>query len=168
MTTRMKHLSRMLTLLFGSFVLMVMAGCTTSKSVVSQGADLSKYKYVALIDNDTYRMPPELVQYQIQLYDAVERSGLTLTNQYRIDRLTQREQASLLIATLGVDVSKEETVITVNFIDFDTNRPMVSCRGAYSTLGINEEADIKGAIKRVGEQISKTFNPNRQSDSKVN
>ena len=134
MTTRMKHLSRMLTLLFGSFVLMVMAGCTTSKSIVSQGADLSKYKYVALIDNDTYRMPPELVQYQIQLYDAVERSGLTLTNQYRIDRLTQREQASLLIATLGVDVSKEETVITVNFIDFDTNRPMVSCRGTYSTL----------------------------------
>lgn len=109
MTTRMIHLSRMLTLLFGSFVLMVMAGCTTSKSVVSQGADLSKYKYVALIDNDTHRMPPELVQYQIQIYDAVERSGLTLTNQYSIDRLTQREQASLLIATLGVDVSKEET-----------------------------------------------------------
>ena len=28
--------------------------------------------------------------------------------------------------------------------------------------------DIKGAIKRVGEQISKTFNPNRPSESKVN
>ena len=47
--------------------------------------------------------------------------------------------------------------ITVNFIDFNTDRPLVSCRGAYTTLGISHDADIKGALKRVGEQISKTF-----------
>lgn len=101
--------------------------------------------------------PPELVQYQIQLYDAVEQSGLTLINQYRINELTQSEQSALLLATFGVAVSQEETVITVNFIDFNTDRPLVSCRGAYTKLGISHDADIKGALKRVGEQISKTF-----------
>lgn len=64
------------TFLFCMFLSMILAGCTVSKSVVSQGADLTKYKYVTVIDNDTYRMPPELMQYQIQLYDAVEQSGL--------------------------------------------------------------------------------------------
>ena len=154
---KMKNILRKLTTFSGVCILMILTSCTTSKSVVSQGVNLSKYKYVAVIDDDTYRMPPELVQYQIQLYDAVEQSGLTLINQYRINELTQSEQSALLLATFGVAVSQEETVITVNFIDFNTDRPLVSCRGAYTTLGISHDADIKGALKRVGEQISKTF-----------
>lgn len=154
---KMKNILRKLPTFIGVCILMILTSCTTSKSVVSQGVNLSKYKYVAVIDDDTYRMPPELVQYQIQLYDAVEQSGLTLINQYRINELTQSEQSALLLATFGVAVSQEETVITVNFIDFNTDRPLVSCRGAYTTLGISYDADIKGALKRVGEQISKTF-----------
>lgn len=154
---KMKNILRKLPTFIGVCMLMILTSCTTSKSVVSQGVNLSKYKYVAVIDDDTYRMPPELVQYQIQLYDAVEQSGLTLINQYRINELTQSEQSALLLATFGVAVSQEETVITVNFIDFNTDRPLVSCRGAYTTLGISHDADIKGALKRVGEQISKTF-----------
>lgn len=154
---KMKNILRKLPTFIGVCILMILTSCTTSKSVVSQGVNLSKYKYVAVIDDDTYRMPSELVQYQIQLYDAVEQSGLTLINQYRINELTQSEQSALLLATFGVAVSQEETVITVNFIDFNTDRPLVSCRGAYTTLGISHDADIKGALKRVGEQISKTF-----------
>lgn len=136
---------------------MLLASCTVSKSVVSQGADLTKYKYVTVIDNDTYRMPSELVQYQIQLYDAVEKSGLTMVSQYRTHDLTPEEQSTLLIAKFGISTRQEETVVTVNFIDFNTDRPLVSCQGAYSTLGISANADIKGALKRVGEQISNAF-----------
>ena len=136
---------------------MLLASCTVSKSVVSQGADLAKYKYVTVIDNDTYRMPSELVQYQIQLYDAVEKSGLKMVSQYRTHDLTPEEQSTLLVAKFGVSARQEETVVTVNFIDFNTDRPLVSCQGAYSTLGISANADIKGALKRVGEQISKAF-----------
>lgn len=145
------------TFLFCMFLSMILAGCTVSKSVVSQGADLTKYKYVTVIDNDTYRMPPELIQYQIQLYDAVEQSGLKMVGQYRLGDLTEEEQSSLLLAKFGVVVKPEETVVTVNFIDFNTDRPLVSCQGAYTTLGISIDSDIQGALERVGEQISKTF-----------
>lgn len=145
------------TFLFCMFLSMILAGCTVSKSVVSQGADLTKYKYVTVIDNDTYRMPPELMQYQIQLYDAVEQSGLKMVSQYRLGDLTEGEQSSLLLAKFGVVVKPEETVVTVNFIDFNTDRPLVSCQGAYTTLGISVDSDIQGALERVGEQVSKTF-----------
>lgn len=145
------------TFLFCMFLSMILAGCIVSKSVVSQGADLMKYKYVTVIDNDTYRMPPELMQYQIQLYDAVEQSGLKMVGQYRLGDLTEEEQSSLLLAKFGVVVKPEETVVTVNFIDFNTDRPLVSCQGAYTTLGISVDSDIQGALERVGEQISKTF-----------
>lgn len=143
--------------IFSVFLSMLLASCTVSKSVISQGADLTKYKYVTVIDNDTYRMPSELVQYQIQLYDAVEKSGLKMVSQYRTHDLTPEEQSTLLIAKFGISARQEETVVTVNFIDFNTDRPLVSCQGAYSTLGISANADIKGALKRVGEQISKAF-----------
>lgn len=146
-----------LPMLIGTFALALLAGCVVSKSVVSEGVDLSKYKYVAVVDNDTYRMPPELLQYQIQLYDAVELSGLTLINQYRINELARSEQSALLLATFGVAISQEKTAITVNFIDFDSNRPLVSCQGEYTTLGLSKNAEINGALKRVGEQVSKTF-----------
>ena len=125
--------------LFSMFLSMVLASCTVSKSVISQDTDLTKYKYVTVIDNDTYRMPPELVQ-------------------YRMGDLTQEEQSALLIAKFGVSARQEETVVTVNFIDFNTDRPLVSCQGAYTTLGFSANANIKGALRRVGEQISKTFN----------
>lgn len=145
------------TFLFCMFLSMILASCTVSKSVVSQGVDLTKYKYVTVIDNNTYRMPPELIQYQIQLYDAVEQSGLKMVGQYRLGDLTEEEQSSLLLAKFGVVVKPEETVVTVNFIDFNTDRPLVSCQGAYTTLGISVDSDIQGALERVGEQISKTF-----------
>lgn len=41
--------------LFSMFLSMVLASCAVSKSVISQGTDLAKYKYVTVIDNDTYR-----------------------------------------------------------------------------------------------------------------
>lgn len=131
--------------------------CTTSKSVVSQTADLSKYKYASVINNDTYHIPAELMEYEIMLFDAVEASRLQLVSDMRLYELTPEQQAELLIVKYGVNIQPEETVVTVNFIDFYSGRPVASCRGAYSTLGISSSADIKGAIKRVATQIADTF-----------
>lgn len=54
------------------------SSCTTSKSVVSQNVDLSKYEYASIINNDTYHIPAQLMEYEIQLFDAVEGSRLKL------------------------------------------------------------------------------------------
>lgn len=61
-----------------------------------------------------------------------------------------------------INVQPEETIVTVNFIDYNTGRPVASCKGAYSSLGVaGASHDIKGAINRVAKQISDTFNPHR-------
>ncbi len=134
----------------------VVSSCTISKSVVSQTANLSKYEYASIINNDTYHIPAQLMEYEIQLFDAVEGSRLKLVNDMRINELTSAQQSKLLMVKYGVTISKEETVVTVNFIDYSTGRPIASCQGAYtSLLSVNEE--IKGAIKRVAQQIAATF-----------
>ncbi len=139
-------------------VLLLFSACTTSKSTVSNNVNLSYYEYASIINNDTYRIPAELMEYEIQLFDAVENSHLKLVSDARIYELNPNQQKRLLLVKYGVNVTQEETVVTVNFIDYDTGRPVASCRGAYSSLGIAGAGyDINEAIKRVSKQISETF-----------
>lgn len=145
----------MITLLF--FISILVSSCTTSKSVVSQNVDLSDYVYASIINNDTYHIPAQLMEYEIQLFDAVEGSRLQLVSDLRISELTAAQQSKLLLVKYGVDVSDEESIVTVNFIDYLTGRPVASCRGAYTSLGFSVSADLRGAIKRVAKQIADTF-----------
>jgi len=143
---------------FALVVVLLLSACTTSKTTISQNADLSKYKYASIINSETYHIPAELMEYEIQLYDAVEASNLQLINERRIFELTLQQQSSLLMVKYGVHQTEDETIVTVNFIDYMTGRPIASCRGAYSSLGIaGASNDIKGAINKVAIQIAKTF-----------
>lgn len=137
-------------------VCLLMTACTTSKSTVSKNVNLAQYEYAAIINNDTYRIPAALMEYEIQLYDAVESSRLQLISDRRIQDLTSQQQNKLLLVKYGVNQTKEEAVVTVNFIDYMTGRPIVSCRGAFG-FGIDPAGDLKGAIKRVAKEISNTF-----------
>lgn len=143
---------------FSLFMALTLFACTTSKSTVSNNVDLSQYEYASVINNDTYHIPAELMEYEIQLFDAVENSHLKLVNDTRIYDLSPSQQKKLLLVKYAVNVQAEETVIIVNFIDYFSGRPVVSCRGAYSSLGVASSShDIKGAINRVAKQISQTF-----------
>lgn len=138
--------------------LILFTACTTSKSTVSTNVNLSRYEYASIINNDTYHIPAELMEYEIQLFDAVENSHLKLVSDARLYELTPAQQEKLLLVKYGVNVQPEETIVTVNFIDYNTGRPVASCKGAYSSLGVaGASHDIKGAINRVAKQISNTF-----------
>lgn len=142
--------------------LILMVTCTTSKSTISTNVDLSRYEYASIINNDTYHIPAELMEYEIQLFDAVKNSRLKLVSDARIYELTPSQQEKLLLVKYGVNVQPEETIVIVNFIDYVIGRPVASCKGAYSSLGVaGASHDIKGAINRVAKQIFDTFNPQK-------
>lgn len=151
-------MNRLVKYIIASVTFLLLAACTTSKSTISNNVNLSRYEYASIINNDTYHIPAELMEYEIQLFDAVENSRLKLVSDARIYELSTDQQKKLLLVKYGVNVQQEETVVTVNFIDYDTGRPVASCRGAYSSLGVaGASHDIKGAIKRVAQQIATTF-----------
>lgn len=143
-------------LILAAVSLVGLASCTTSKSTVSSKVNLAKYEYASIINNDTYHIPAELMEYEIQLFDAVEASRLQLISDRRIYELTAQQQDKLLLVKYGVRQTDEETIVTVNFMDYMTGRPVASCRGAFG-LGLDSAGDLKGAIKRVAKQISTTF-----------
>ena len=136
--------------------LLLLCSCTTSKTVVSQNVNLSNYEYASIINNDAYHIPAELMEYEIQLFDAVENSRLKLVSDARIYELSPNQLKKLLLVKYGVNQNDEEAIVIVNFMDYMTGRPVASCRGAFG-LGIDHAGDLKGAIKRLAKQISITF-----------
>lgn len=134
----------------------VLSGCTSSKSTVSKNVDLSKYEYASIINDETYRIPAELMEYEIQLFDAVEASRLKLINEYRIHEISPEQQERLLLVKYGVSWNEQVSTVTVNFIDYMTGRPVASCQGSYG-LSFSYGTDLKRAIGKVAEQISDIF-----------
>lgn len=141
---------------FAAIALIILAACTTSKSTISNSVNLAQYEYASIINNGTYHIPAELMEYEIQLFDAVESSRLQIISDRRIYELTPQQQNKLLLVKYGVNQNDDEAIVTVNFIDYMTGRPVASCRGAFG-LGIDHAGDLKGAIKRAAKQISTTF-----------
>ncbi len=134
----------------------ILTSCLTSKTTISQNVNLAKYEYASIINNETYHIPAELMEYEIQLFDAVESSRLQLISDRRIYELSSQQQSMLLLVKYGVNQTDDGVIVTVNFIDYMTGRPIVSCRGAFG-LGISQSGDLKGAINQVAKQISETF-----------
>lgn len=134
----------------------IASACTTSKSVISKSADIEKYRYASLTDVMNYQGSANLMDAEVVIYDAIEASRLIMVGDQRINDLTDYQKSQLLLARFAVTQNDDESVVTVNFVDYMTGRPVASCRGAFA-FGIDRNGDFKGALKRVAKQIQETF-----------
>ena len=143
-------------LLLTVFFLAFLVSCTTSRSTVSANADLSKYQYAAVVDVVSDQSSATMVEAEVKIFDALDESRLQLVGAHRIDELTDAQKDALLLVRFGVTQTEEEAVVSANFVDYMTVRPVASCRGAFG-LALDYEGDFNGALKRVAQQIVKTF-----------
>ncbi len=97
------------------------------------------------------------MEYQIQLYDAIESTGLQMVNEMFINNLSSKQQAELLIAKFATNSNENETIITASFFDYITGRPIISCRGAFLNIGFTQSANVKMALNNLNKQIIETF-----------
>ncbi len=142
--------------LFLTLLCLIITSCTTSKTTISQTANLSKYKYASLTDVMSYQGSAALMDAEVKIYDAIDNSRLTMIGDQAIQELSYEQKQQLLLVRFGVTQNDEESIVTVNFVDYFSGRPVASCRGAFG-LGMDRQGDFNGAIKRVASQIEKTF-----------
>ena len=137
---------------------MSLVSCTTTKTTVSESADLSKYRYATMTNVSGYQNSAELMDAEIKIFDAISNTRLQLVGDHLLNELTYEQKQQLLLVRFGVTQNgdDEESVVTVNFVDYLTGRPVVSCRGAFM-FGIDRRGNFNGAIKRVVSEIEKTF-----------
>ena len=133
--------------------------CTTSKTVVSNSADLNKYEFASITDVMNYSGSASLMDLEVRVFNALESTRLTMVGENRINELTQEQKDKLLLVKFSATSNEDESVVSVNFVDYMSGKPVASCRGAYG-LGFGRQQDMNGAINRVIDQVSKLWNNN--------
>ena len=133
-------------LLFTVFVVGINS-CTTSKSFVSNSANLEKYNYATITNVMNYGGSATLMNIEVEIYDALTLTRLKVIGDNEINSLNESQKEKLLLVRFSASQSDEESVVSINFTDFITGKPIASCRGAYA-MGWSRENDLEVAKKK--------------------
>ena len=69
--------------------------CTTSKTVVSNSADLDKYEYASITDVMNYNGSASLMDLEVRVYDALESTRLTMIGEFAFGILASNNSSTL-------------------------------------------------------------------------
>ncbi len=143
-------------ILFLSALFLVLCSCTMGKTIVSEQVNLERYKVAAIVDVMSYGGSADLMDVEVGVYNALEKSRLKVIGERQIPSLSPEDKEQLLLVKFAASQDEREAVVGVNFIDYMTGRPIASCRGTCN-VGITKHAYMVGAIKQVQKQIKLTF-----------
>nr|WP_321452611.1 hypothetical protein [uncultured Carboxylicivirga sp.] len=132
------------------------SSCTTSKSFVSDSANLEKYNYATITNVTDYGGSATLMNIEVEIYDALTKTRLNVIGDNEISTLSESQKGELLLVRFSASQSDEESVVSINFTDFITGKPIASCRGAYA-MGWSRENDLRVAKERAFEQMKTIF-----------
>lgn len=129
---------------------------TTSRAVVSDSANLAKYNYAAMTDVIGYTGSAALMDLEVSIYNALSATRLQVIGDGQLALLSDDQKKQLLIVRFSASQSDEESIVSINFVDYMTGKPVASCRGAYG-MGWTKDHDMRIAVDRAFEQIKKLF-----------
>ena len=148
---------RKITLIFSLIISLIwFTACTTTKSIVSNSANLEIYNYATITNVMDYSGAAALMNIEIEIYDALSTTRLQVIGDRQVDSLPDLQKQQLLLVRFSASQSEDESVVSINFTDYRTGKPIASCRGAYG-MGWTKEKDMREAINRALEQIKKLF-----------
>jgi len=148
---------RKVTLIFSLIIsLICFTACTTTKSTVSNSANLEKYNYATITNVMDYSGAAALMNIEVEIYDALSSTRLQAIGDRQVDSLSNLQKQQLLLVRFSASQSEDESVVSINFTDYRTGKPIASCRGAYG-IGWTKEKDMREAINRALEQMKKLF-----------
>lgn len=130
-------------------VVIMFQSCSTSKTVISRGADLSKYSYVVFGKETTGDR--ELDDIMLTVQNEIADTKLQV--------IPEREIFAILshggfVLTPNIHVSSEKwdgghTYITITFYDYETNQSVAVLKSSGIGLTISHDQDIAlGAIRK--------------------
>ena len=107
-------------IILATLLILCMISCTTSRTIISNTANLDNYKYASLTDVMRYNGSASLMDMEVQIYDAIEGTRLEMIGDRRIEELSPTQKSQLLLVRFSATQSDEESIISVNFVDYMT------------------------------------------------
>jgi hypothetical protein len=144
-------------ILFVCIMVFCLSACyTTNNAVVTNSVNLSKYNYATITNVMDYGGSAALMDLEVRIYNALSTTRLQVIGDRQIDSLSDIQKQQLLLVRYSGSQSDMESIVSINFVDFLTGRPVASCRGAFG-LGFSREHDMRVAIDNALDQMKKLF-----------
>ena len=131
-----------------------------NKNTVSSSANLTKYKYVYIPSLMGYNIVGAWFDFDVQFFDALENTGLTVLGEKEAESLSPKEKEHLLMLrytlTGGNRAFTADETLVLSFYDYSTMRPVYSC---YCDLYYNYSGSLQEALVSAMDQIKESFQP---------
>ena len=142
--------------LFSLFaVVILLHACSTSKTVISHGIDLSKYSYVVFGKESSGNR--ELDDIVMAVQNEIANTKLkVISAQDGLAKIAHREY----VLSPNIHVSTEKwdgghTYITITFYDYNTNQNVVVLKSSGIGLTISQDQNI--ALSAIRKELKKVF-----------
>lgn len=155
----MSNINKMgqVTFLFFVALILCLTSCSaTNRAVVSNSANLAEYNYATMTNVMGYSGSAALMDIEVRVYDALSATRLQVVGDGEITSLSETQKQQLLIVRFSASQSDEKSVVSINFVDYMTGRPVASCKGSYA-WGWGKNHDMKVALDKAFDQMKKLF-----------
>jgi hypothetical protein len=114
-----------------SLITLLLISCgTTNSAITSNSAYINKYKYATINRIMEYAGDPTLMFIEVEIFDILNAVGLRMIGENQIADLTEKEQKSLLLVKYSAFENDKEAVVSMNFVEYSTRKPIAACRGS--------------------------------------
>ena len=132
--------------------ILMFASCSSSKSVLSTGVDISKYQYVVFGSETTGDRDLDDIMMMVQ--NEIVNTKLNIVSSYNLS------SAGMYVLTPHINVKSEKwdgghTYITITFYDYYTNQAVLVVKSSGIGMTVSHDQDI--ALGAIRKELQKVF-----------
>ena len=127
--------------------LVLLISSCANKSVLTSYSPIKGYKYALIDDSKDRGGDASLMNFRIQLQQAIQETYLEEVKDVDVEKMTEEQKRKLMILQLSGSQTDNNSVATINILDYTTEKVLGSCNGIFG-LSFSSYGDMNGAIKK--------------------
>lgn len=146
----------------------ILTSCASTSYLVSKDANIDDYDFVVFdLNSAETKMAPSLCGFEVKIFDTLNSEGFKSLGEKEISLLSEDELKKTLLVNTNYSLVGNEVVLSLNFIDAFTGRPVANC---YSTgdIGLGYSKGINKATEKIQSQIKLLFSKNLEQNIETN
>ena len=126
--------TKLLLALLASFL--ISCATSTSHSVVATDANLQNYEFASISNVMGYGGSAILMDMEVYIYNRLLKTRLNMIGDREISNLSEIEKSKLLLVRFAVEIGLGGNVVSVNFVDYLTGRPIAAVTGISQNMWV--------------------------------
>ena len=132
---------------------MALSSCSTDKTMIAKGVNLSKYGYASIVKGQTIHGPEIDIEIEPGIFDAIEATRLQMVGERRVADLPEEQKEKLVLVKYAATSGEVNSVISVSFEDYMTGKTVASCRSS-NRFALTRQKYVDRAINKLAGRIA--------------